>query len=39
MKAYIYQILVDLYGNVPYKDALKGTGALAPKFDDQKDIY
>src|SRR5688572_2046532 len=39
LKAYTYQILVDLYGNVPYSDALKGTGSLAPKFDDQKAIY
>ena len=39
MKAYIYQQLVDQYGNVPYSDALKGVGSLAPKFDDQKTIY
>src|SRR4030095_3798667 len=39
LKAYTYQMLVDLYGNVPYKDALKGLGSLAPKFDNQKDIY
>lgn len=39
LKAYVMQILVDLYGNVPYTDALKGTGSLAPKFDDQKAIY
>ncbi|MES2776684.1 MAG: SusD/RagB family nutrient-binding outer membrane lipoprotein [Bacteroidota bacterium] len=39
MKAQIFQNLVDLYGNVPYSDALKGVGSLAPKFDDQKAIY
>lgn len=39
LKAYVTQILVDLYGNIPYSDALKGTGSLAPKFDDQKAIY
>jgi hypothetical protein len=39
MKAYIFQQLVDQYGNVPYSDALKGVGSLAPKFDDQKAIY
>ncbi len=39
MKAYVYQQLVDIYGNLPYTDALKGTGSLAPKFDDQKAIY
>jgi len=39
LKAYVMQIVVDLYGNAPYSDALKGTGSLAPKFDDQKAIY
>src|SRR6185369_6176440 len=39
MKAYVYQMLVDLYGNVPYTQALKGTAVLAPAFDDQKNIY
>ena len=39
MKAYVYQNLVDLYGNIPFSDALKGVGSLAPKFDDAKTIY
>ena len=39
LKAYVYQQIVDLYGNAPYSDALKGTASLAPKFDDQKAIY
>lgn len=39
LKAYVYQILVDMYGNIPYKEALKGSGNLAPKFDPQKDVY
>ena len=39
MKAMIYQQLVDMYGNIPYTDALKGTEILAPKFDDQKAVY
>jgi hypothetical protein len=39
MKAMIFQYLVDMYGNIPYSDALKATGSLAPKFDNQKDIY
>ena len=39
LKAYVMQIIVDLYGNAPYSDALKGLGSLAPKFDDQKAIY
>lgn len=39
MKALIFQYLVDMYGNVPYSDALKGASTLAPKFDDQKAVY
>lgn len=39
MKAFWFQQLVDMYGNVPYTDALKGLGSLAPKFDDQKAVY
>ncbi|MEP7266935.1 MAG: SusD/RagB family nutrient-binding outer membrane lipoprotein [Saprospiraceae bacterium] len=39
MKAYIYQALVDMYGDVPYSEALKGVATLAPKFDNQKAIY
>jgi hypothetical protein len=31
--------VVDVYGNAPYTDALRGLGSLAPKFDDQKAIY
>jgi hypothetical protein len=39
MKAFNFQKLVDLYGNIPFSDALKGVSALAPKFDDQKAVY
>ena len=39
MKALLFQQLVDMYGNVPFSDALKGVKSLAPKFDDQKVIY
>lgn len=39
MKAMIFQQLVDMYGNVPYSNALKGVESLAPKFDDQKAVY
>ncbi len=39
MKAYNYQILVDAYNNVPYRDALKGTLAIQPKYDDGKAVY
>ncbi|MBN8674830.1 MAG: SusD/RagB family nutrient-binding outer membrane lipoprotein [Chitinophagales bacterium] len=39
MKAHNYQILVDVYGNVPYSEALKGGGNPTPKYDNGIDIY
>jgi hypothetical protein len=39
MKALIFQQLVDMYGNVPFSDALLGVKSLAPKFDEQKAVY
>jgi hypothetical protein len=40
MKAYIYQTLVDMYGNIPYSQALKtDQGILKPAYDDQQAIY
>ena len=39
MKAYIYITLVDLFGDVPFSEALMGNGNLNPKADDQTEIY
>lgn len=39
MKAHNYQILVDVYGNVPYKQALKGSANPTPAYDKGLDIY
>jgi len=39
MKAYLFQQLVDMFNNVPYSEALKGTANLTPKYDNGKDIY
>ncbi len=41
MKVYIYARITDLYGDIPYKEAIKGftEGKLLPKYDEQKDIY
>jgi hypothetical protein len=39
MKAYNYQILVDMYNNVPYTEALKGATVLRPKYDGGQAIY
>jgi hypothetical protein len=39
MKSHNFQILVDVYGNVPYSEALKGSGNTTPKYDKGNDIY
>jgi len=40
MKAYIFQNLVDCWGDVPYSEAFKtDAGNLKPKYDKQQDIY
>lgn len=42
MKAYVFSNLVDIYGNIPYTDALKGSAipqVLKPKYDDQQAVY
>lgn len=39
MKSFCFQYLVDTYGNVPYTDALNGTGSILPKYDDAQTIY
>lgn len=39
MKAHNFQILVDVYGNVPYSQALKGGGNPTPSYDNGLAIY
>lgn len=41
LKAYAFQRLTDLYGDVPYTEAGKGyiAGIFAPKYDTQEFIY
>src|SRR4030095_3314174 len=39
MQCYVYQQLVDLYGDVPYEAAFKGTENILPGYKPQKDIY
>ncbi|SJZ38498.1 SusD/RagB family nutrient-binding outer membrane lipoprotein [Sediminibacterium ginsengisoli] len=39
MQCYMFQQLVDMYGNVPYTDALKGVTNITPTYTDQKVIY
>jgi Starch-binding associating with outer membrane len=40
MQAYMFQVMTDLHGDIPFSDALKGgTGVIAPKFDSQQEVY
>lgn len=39
IKAYGFQYLVDLYGNVPYTEAFLGAEKLNPVIDKGEDIY
>jgi hypothetical protein len=39
MKAHNYQMLVDVYGNVPYFQALKGNANTTPAYDKGIDVY
>ncbi len=39
MKSHNMALLVDLYNNVPYSEAFKGTVALTPKYDKGADVY
>ncbi|GAC1591461.1 MAG: hypothetical protein NVS3B25_10960 [Hymenobacter sp.] len=38
-KAYVVSELVDLFGDIPYSEALKGSLNPAPRFDKDADIY
>ncbi len=40
MRSWVFSVLTDIYGDIPYKDAIKGLeGTLQPKYDAQKDVY
>jgi hypothetical protein len=40
MEAWVFSLLTDTYGDVPYSEALEGReGIYQPKFDTQKSIY
>lgn len=39
MKAFTYQVLVDLYDQVPYSEAFQGADNLEPRFDDGYSVY
>ncbi len=43
LKAYMFQVITDAWGDVPYSEALRGDdasgGILSPKYDAQASIY
>lgn len=40
MKSHIFGLVSDLYGDIPYTDALKaGGGTFFPKYDSQAEVY
>jgi hypothetical protein len=39
MKAYYFQYLVDLYGDIPYAEAHLGGANLTPAYQDDEEIY
>jgi hypothetical protein len=38
-KAYIFSEMVDVWGDIPYSEALSGAANIAPRFDDDEAIY
>src|SRR6476661_7610581 len=38
-KAYVFSQLVDMFGDIPDSEALKGAANIAPRFDKDADIY
>ena len=39
MNVWTYQLLTDMFGDIPYSEALKGTALKTPKYDAQKEVY
>lgn len=37
--AWIYQILADTYGNIPYTQSFQGSSNITPQYDDAQTIY
>ncbi|WP_210519588.1 SusD/RagB family nutrient-binding outer membrane lipoprotein [Hymenobacter terricola] len=38
-KAYVYSQMVDLWGDIPYSEALQGAVNTSPRFDKDSEIY
>lgn len=39
IKAYTFGLTTDIWGDIPYSEALKGEDVLSPRLDSQRDIY
>jgi hypothetical protein len=39
LQVYTFQVITDLFGDVPYKEALAGVGNFNPKATPQEEIY
>jgi hypothetical protein len=39
LRAYIYSVATDAFGDIPYTDALQDIGNTAPRFESQETIY
>jgi hypothetical protein len=39
MEVYTYQVLTDLYDDIPFSEALQGTANLTPAFDPGQKVY
>lgn len=39
LEAVNFGILTDMFGDIPYSEAVQGQGNLQPKLDAQKDVY
>lgn len=40
MQAYLFQVMTDLHGDIPFSEALQAeTGLINPKYDSQEQVY
>lgn len=39
LKCYLFSVITDLYGDIPYSEAYKIDSTLTPKYDSQESIY
>lgn len=39
LQAYTFSVVTDLFGDIPYSEALQGAANITPAYDTQEDIY